>query len=410
MRRVLILTGLLIVSLIIGYSVIDPDRLNRSRETTTAAISGLAGPGREPAVDTTPDLSSVPVVTVVARLLDGYEVEERYAGQVAARRTSSLGFSRGGLISRITVEEGDKVAAGQTLASLDMRVLEARMVELETELDERRSNLAAATERMNLAATIESRRVQLARQDFVSQESFDAAVTSHKVAIADRNAAASAIRRVEASLSSLDVDLALSQLTAPYAGTIVARHVDEGAAVTAGQAVVDLIETGVLEFRVGVPVATAVTLTVGAGYVGVIGGREVQCRLTGVLPQVDAETRTVTAIFALPVDDKAPLPGQIGHLQVARTLATSGYWLPLAALTESHRGLWAAYVLEPDLDAAAGIGTVSRRELDLLHVDGDRAYVTGVLRDGERVIADGVQRLVPGMRVREATKTIGLRD
>ncbi len=347
---------------------------------------------------------ALPVVTVVARRTAAYQVEDDHAGRVVARRSSALGFSRGGLISRIAVDDGDPVAAGQMLAWLDTRALEAKAVELETELDQRRSSLDAAVARVEQAAAIETRRSQLARRDWVSKEAYDDAVFDHKQAVAEQKAAESAIRTAEAALASLQVDLELSRLTAPYAGTVIARRIDEGAAVTPGQPVLDLIETDVLEFRVGVPVATAATLAVGTDYPVIIAEKQLSGRLIKVLPVVEAETRTVIAIFTLPEAEPAPIAGQLGHLRLGRTIPTAGFWLPLAALTESHRGLWAAYVVEPApaaSDTTGVVGTLSRRELQLFQVDANRAYVGGVLRDGEPVVADGTHRLIPGMRVRD---------
>ncbi len=51
---------------------------------------------------------------------------------------------------------------------------------------------------------------------------------------------------------------------------------------------------------------------------------------------------------------------------------------------------------------AAGILRVERRDVEILYTRAERVYVRGVLAAGERVVADGVHRIVPGQTVRVA--------
>ena len=98
--------------------------------------------------------------------------------------------------------------------------------------------------------------------------------------------------------------------------------------------------------------------------------------------------------------DSSPWQGGI-----ARERPAAGFWLPLTALTESSRGLWACFVVDALGDGRGGSAathTLARRELEVLHTDGNRVYVRGTLQDGEQVVSEGLQRLVPGQRVRLA--------
>ena len=83
----------------------------------------------------------------------------------------------------------------------------------------------------------------------------------------------------------------------------------------------------------------------------------------------------------------------------------AGYWLPARVLTESSRGLWSAYVAKP-LAAPRGEAThrIARRLLEVTHQEADRVFVRGALRDGDAVVAEGIQRLVPGQLVRPVAK------
>jgi multidrug efflux pump subunit AcrA (membrane-fusion protein) len=75
----------------------------------------------------------------------------------------------------------------------------------------------------------------------------------------------------------------------------------------------------------------------------------------------------------------------------------AGFWLPVEALTRGDRGLWS--VLAVNTGEEAGSAVVERRDVELLHSDGDRVYVRGTLSADETVVARGTHRLVHGQRV-----------
>ena len=84
--------------------------------------------------------------------------------------------------------------------------------------------------------------------------------------------------------------------------------------------------------------------------------------------------------------------GVVVELELTYRVDTSGFWLPLTSLTESDRGLWGVYVVGQTSHA-------ERRLVDVLHIEAERAFVRGTLEAGDRIIADGVQRIVPGQQV-----------
>jgi len=171
------------------------------------------------------------------------------------------------------------------------------------------------------------------------------------------------------------------------------RLVDEGAIIVPGQQVLRLVEQGAAEARIGIPTDMADALEPGTRYVFRSGARRLEGRLLALLPEVDDTTRTVTALFAL--DDTTLPAGASVELALERAVAETGYWLPLTALSEAQRGLWAVYAL---VDGPEGTVT-ERRLVEVIHTERDRVFVQGTLRDGERIVATGTQRIVPGQVV-----------
>ena len=69
----------------------------------------LARPILMTTVDNPPaeSIAILPVETIEVEPIDSYRVSRTYTGEVAAVRTSNLGFDRGGEIAEIYIEEGD---------------------------------------------------------------------------------------------------------------------------------------------------------------------------------------------------------------------------------------------------------------------------------------------------------------
>lgn len=345
---------------------------------------GLAGSDPPPVDAAGPAL---PVDVVAVRHVDGYDVRESFVGRVQSRRSSALGFERGGRLERVAFDAGDRVPAGAQLAELDTRALRARRREIAAAIQETRARLA-------LARVTTERRRKLHDAGHLSPQELDEATYAEQALDAQLAAA-------RATLENVDVSLALSVLEAPYAGSITARHVDEGTVVSAGQPILELIEDDALEVRIGVPPQLAGELEPGSRHQVEVEGHQHAATLQSVLATVEPATRTVAAIFRLD-DPTLPLrDGALARVALERRVAAEGFWLPLTALAESRRGLWSAYAVVRDPEADATL-RADRRQLQVIHPESDRAFVRGTLRDGEQVVATGVHRLVPGMRIRVA--------
>ncbi len=323
------------------------------------------------------------VHTIRVEAASGYAEQQSYTGRVEAAASSALGFEVGGLLVDVTVDDGDRVSAGEVLARLDTARLEASHAEAEA---------AVAL----VGADLDLARATLAR----TEEAFDyKGVSSQQLDEArQRVSALVAQQRVaEARLKRIDVDLDKSSLRAPFDGTVVRRSADPGAVLAAGQALIDIQSDRRPEVRVGITPEAAGSLEVGESYRLTINGRETHASLRGVVPRRDEVTRTVDALFVIGGDGQDARPGDAAELENTRFIEAPGYWVPVAALAEGPRGLWQVLVAE---QAAGGGHTLGARTLEVLYSDGERAYTRGALSGGERVVATGTQRVVAGQAVR----------
>lgn len=400
--------------------------------------SGAARSPQRPSTATTP--APLPVAVVQVEPTDAFVSRRLYTGLLVAGRTSELSFERGGEINAIHFDQGDAVEAGTALAELDTRGLLARRDELQAKRKQaaallrelvagpRQEQIAAAeAEVRNLAAQVEwqqvrhERRQELRRRGVIAQEEYDESLYGLQAAKAQRDAAQrrldemlagtraeqkeaqqAVVSQLDAALDQLDVDLQNSVLTAPYSGLVARRHLDEGTVVAAGTAVLRLIEDGRLEAHIGLPPEVAAEVFVGEGHEIIVGERTYEAEVDAVLPELDAATRTRTAIFLLPPNAKSVLvPGQIARVAIRQEQRGEGYWLPTSALDRGVRGLWSCLVARPD---SSGVWRAERRDVEVLHTDADRVLVRGTLSPGEGVIAEGVHRLVDGQAVEVAQR------
>lgn len=331
-----------------------------------------------------PETDAVPPLEVAVAelsLQQSYPLQQRFAGRLEARRSTVLAFERGGLLTDVLVEEGDVIAAGQLIATLDTAPLEARRDELEAE----RKVLLA---RLELARITTERQRKLSKQGNSSKQRYDEARLEAEALTAQVNA-------VDAGLAQLDIEIAKSSLTAPYAGRIAARSSDEGSILAVGSPVVMLMETAVLEARIGLNPAAAASLRIGETYRLHLDGREVAGSLIALRPDMASGTRTIAALFRIAGAELFFL-GDLAVLALDKAVPQSGFWVPLTALVAAPKGLWTVYTAASDGD---GGHRVAREAVLVHHLHAEQAYVSGSLTEGSKVIVAGPHRVAPGQSI-----------
>ncbi len=404
----------------------------------TFAISGARARGLatlQPQDNPSLPVAELTVSLVEVQKIEGYAISRRYSGEVRAAATTRLAFEAAEPIVELTVSEGDTVAAGQVLARLDtseieadLAVLRARLGSAAAQLSEleagpRQEVLAAAAarvseleQRLELAELTARRRRTLVAgrhvpEDSADEAEFEALAQGHALEAARQElaeltngtrperilAAEARVDELAASVARSETDLADAELKAPFDGVIGAVLAELGSNPGPGVPVLEVVQSSDLEAWIGLPVEVCSRLAPDSPHVLQLSdGRTVQGSLRARLPRLDTATRTRTLLFTLgDLDLTQAIPGQRVDLQLEEFVETAGFWLPLTALVRSRRGLWAAYAIAP----TEGPPTVERRELELLHTTGEFAFVRGLLQPGERLVRNGVQRLVEGQRV-----------
>lgn len=310
-----------------------------------------------------------------------YERKHAYLGKISAKRTSNLSFEIAGAINGISVEEGDSVTEGQALATLDAKHLIAKKQEIVSEIH-------------RIEALFEL--TKLTRDRMVEASSLNAVSETDKDQ-ADQNFAAhaAALKASQAKLLQVNIEIDKALLKAPFSGYIAKKYLDEGTVVQEGSPVLKIVEINNLEARIGVTNPQAVKI----GEKTELHTRHgpAEATVLSILPIRDAATRNVEIICSLKNPYPQLRPGDAATIFIIETVEKEGVWLPITALTESSRGLWAAFVALPQEDS--NLFHLVRQELEVIDQTSEWVYVKAPFNGGELVVKNGLNRVMPGLDV-----------
>ena len=394
-----------------------------------------SGSGDEPSA---PAAEPLPVETIVPERVTSVTRDRHFTGTVTAARRTRLSFERSARLTEVLVDDGDHVEAGQVVARIDQRQLTERLAELKAQRQQQtavleelnagprketiaaaRAEVAAATADTELKKATLDRTEDLYNRSAASAQRLDEVRLAWKAAAAQTDAAAKRLEELEAGTRSekivaqeavvagmtaqieqLTIDVRDSELKAPFAGTVVKRMADEGDFLNPQQPVIVLLESGSLEARIGVPASVVNNVGCDDGYVVLtVADREFTGTVRRIVPMVDVATRTQMVVVALDTAGADDLvDGRLIRMKVADTQPADGFRVPVTALASASRGLWTLYAVESEGEAAAQ-GILKARSVEVVFVDDDTAVVRGAVADGERIVSDGVHRVVPDQLV-----------
>jgi RND family efflux transporter MFP subunit len=176
----------------------------------------------------------VVVTNVQAESLD---LVVQVVGRVLPWQEVSLAPEVSGRVLEVTADIGDRVRADEVVLRIETAPYDDALAEAGAALlraQARREETAAALERFEA----------LRGRGAVSEREYEAALAQKRSADADVGAAEAAVARARRQLADCD-------LTAPFAGTIVERHVDPGALVGPERPVLTVADLETVAIEVG---------------------------------------------------------------------------------------------------------------------------------------------------------------
>lgn len=306
-------------------------------------------------------------------------------GEIHAHDETTLSFRTGGRILTRSVDIGDRVTAGQLLATLDNTTGQ-------NQLDSAAADYEGAKASAQVAALNVSRMQKLMPTGAIARTQLDSARADWLVARARLKSSEAAWRNARESLG-------WTHLIAPQAGVITAVSASAGQVVSDGQSVLTLAtgEARDVAFDIAAPDAIP-SLDKAILQVSLLSDPSVQASavLRDITPQADPQTRTWRVRATLQNPPEAMALGA----SVTVTLpsdAPHGYALPASALTRVGDKP-AVFVITPrsqaQLRVVVPVGYTASSVMIASGLEpGDRVITAGVstLRSGEAVMAGEVQ-------------------
>lgn len=222
-----------------------------------------------------------------------------------------LSFPEPGVIRKIEVEEGDRVAVDDILAQLDCRVLEAQH-----ETARMRAASTAAIQSATAALELKQRRYEqleaLAEGNRASGDEFARARAEHEIALAELQLAREA--NAEAALEARQIEGQIEQRTlrAPFDGVVARIHRERSASVSPQEGpILTLVRLDELDLVVHIDHRLLDGLGVGAEVPVQALDRPVAAtaRIVFISPVVDASSGTARIRLSLPNPDGTHLSG-----------------------------------------------------------------------------------------------------
>ncbi|VTM44379.1 RND family efflux transporter MFP subunit [Klebsiella quasipneumoniae] len=297
-------------------------------------------------------------------------------GEIHAHDETILSFRTGGRIVTRSVDIGDRVNAGQLLATLENTTSQ-------NQLDGAQADYEGAKASAQVAALNVSRMQKLMPTGAIARTQLDNARADWLVARAR-------LKNSESALRNARENLGWTRLIAPQSGMITEVSASAGQVVSGGQSVLTLATGEARDVVFDIAKPDAIPPHEQAGLrVSLLSDPSVQASaaLRDISPQADPQTRTWRVRATL---QNPPLAMALGASVTVTLPATGphGYALPASALSRVGDKP-AVYVINPQSQAQLRVVVPA-------YYTATSVIISGGLEPGDRVITAGVSKLRSG--------------
>ena len=306
--------------------------------------------------------------------------ERSFVGTIKPRIEADMGFRVPGKVAKRLVEVGQTVEVGQPLATLDE-------VDLKLQAEQAVAEFTAATGVVAQAVAAETRAKDLKAKGWTTDAQLDSAKAAADEARARLN-------RAERSVELTKNSLSYATLEADARGVVTATLIEPGQVVAAGQTAIRVARFAEKEAVVAIPETLVGRAKSGTATVTLWSepDKKYEARLREISPSADPATRTYLAKFSLPgAGDKVEL-GMTATLTLADPATMRVARLPLSALFDQGD--------KPSFYVVDDKGDVTLRPVQVKSYESNDVVVTGGVDEGAKVVALGVQKLDPTMKVK----------
>jgi RND family efflux transporter MFP subunit len=328
---------------------------------------------------------ATPVSVAEAKVVNATYYDQ-YQSTVVALSSVELRAQVTGFVTGIYFKEGEVVPKGKLLYEIDRRTFEAA-------LQQARATLASAQANLVRAQKDADRYSFLLKQDAVARQTYDQAVAGLATAQAQ-------VQSGRAGVTTAQTNLSFSQIRAPFTGRIGISQVRLGAQVTPGTTLLNTISS---ENPIGVDIVineqtvdrfyklqkhttdSTFRLKLSSG-----GMYNQKGSVYAIDRGVNSLTGTVKVRIKFPNPQDSLRDGMSAVMNVLNNESGERVQIPYKSVTE-QMGEYFVFVAQ---DTVA-----SQRKITLGPRINDQVVIMAGLKEGEKVVTDGFQRLRDGGKI-----------
>ena len=340
-------------------------------------------------------VSPVPAVTV--------PISREYVARTEARETVAIRSRVDGYLEKVLFTEGSQVKAGQLLFVIDQRPFRAA-------LQEAQGSLAQAHAALNKAQRDVARLQPLVAESAAPEMDLDNAESAVELSEAS-------IERAKAAVALAELNLTFSEIYAPISGIIGKQDVTVGNIVSRNQTLLTSISSSdpmravfsiseVDYLRLGQQTRADnpfISSQNGAPFELIMAdGSIYQHRgtLSFLDRSLDLTTGTLSVYVSFPNPDRMLRPGLFGRVRVVVETKFDTVLVPQRSV-QVIQSVNSVLVVDNDDVVEMRVVTLGERFQDFF-------IVMQGLDPGERVVVEGVQRAIPGRKVRPTEQPIAM--
>jgi RND family efflux transporter MFP subunit len=364
-----------------------------------AAIVVYSLQPKVPTVQTTPVVTTYPSQQFVVLNATGY---------VVAQRKAAISSKATGRLEWLGVAEGSRVKAGDVIARIDDRDVQAQAQSAQANVNAARASVEQARVEEQNAAVELKRNEELVAKNFISESALDTAKARRDRAVAAVASAQASLNAAIANFRNAEVAVDYTQIRAPFDGVILSKAANVGDLVTpfsnatdSKGAVVSMADMSTLEVEADVSESSLSKVRVGEPAEIVLDALpDVRFRghISRMVPTVDRAKATVMTKVRFDQIDPRVLPEMSAKVSFLSQEVTAEQQKPLVAVNPDaivQRGSRTVVFALRD-DKAVAVPVTPGAKI------GDVTAIAGSVKSGEKAVLHPADALQDGMAVKTA--------
>lgn len=317
----------------------------------------------------------------------GVDEYHRASGTVKAKTISDVASRVMGTVTSITVKQGQRVARGELLLTIDDTDTAQRAAQAREGYREVSKSLEAAGQNKRLTDLTYERYRNLFDDKAISRHEMDEIETRKKIADIEYEKTLAALNRAKASFEEARINLGFTKIKAPVPGVVTGKNIEVGDMAVPGEPLLRVEDDSSYRLEVYVDEKLHGNLRVGMPVYAHIDAlnRGVKGKVAEIVPAIDPGTRTF--LVKIDLDSES-----LGTGLFARVLIPVGkketILVPAEAIVEKGQ-LVGVYTV--------GSGGIINYRLIRRgkEYNGDIEVLSG-LKEGERIIVEGSDKAIDG--------------